>query len=294
MTVYVIRSQCGRLKIGYTEAATADDRLRGMQTGSPRALECVAAFAGSRSTEQWLHAVFRKSRTHGEWFDPSPLFGSLLAYFERFGHIDGWEEAELRPGLWADAGAPTTKSRLKTVRELVEREHRWTRALKKTHAEVDRGTVAAIEAAWKPVALRIEDEAAGEFLDSDEVVWSGQGEARGAGVGITATALRHCAVPCWVWLGAFLHDLNRQGSLFLSEVLHRPGRLVRLIRAKCPVTWHHLSPALPQRVWLPAHCRLSHDEFLVACQQTARLMALDWTVRFVWRSGSTQRLPRAA
>lgn len=295
MTVYVIRSDCGRFKIGYTEAATAADRLNSMRTGSPRSLECVATFPGDRSTEKWLHCVFQKSHARGEWFEPSLLMGSLLAYVERFGHVEGWEEAELRPGLWVEHAQTSTKaSSFKSLRELVQREHRWTRALKRSHEEPTASTVKTIEARWQPVLLRFEDAVAGEFLDASEICWTGPTQHRGAGVGATAEALRSGRAACWVWLGAFLHDLTRMGGQFLTEVLHRPARLVRLIRSRCPVSWHHLSQALPQSLWLPAHCRLSHDEFLAACQQTARIIAMDWRVQFVWQTGSAQDIRRRA
>ena len=60
------------IKIGFTGAADAEDRLRQLQTGSPSGLILLATIPGEQKDEHALHERFKDARVHGEWFKPVP------------------------------------------------------------------------------------------------------------------------------------------------------------------------------------------------------------------------------
>jgi len=78
-SVYFVQAlDGGPIKIGV--AANPTTRLVGLQTGSPVSLRLLATVdAGGARLEHQLHAHFAASRSHGEWFRPTP---ELLTYIE--------------------------------------------------------------------------------------------------------------------------------------------------------------------------------------------------------------------
>lgn len=84
MTVYLIRSDCGRVKVGFTDDHTPEARLAQLQGASPRKLECI------------LHFV------HREWFEPSSRLAELIGYVRHFGSAAGFFQAVERPMAWAE------------------------------------------------------------------------------------------------------------------------------------------------------------------------------------------------
>lgn len=60
----------GNIKIGWSESI--GHRLKAIQRMSPVTLECVGYFPANRAMESDLHYRFRDSRSHGEWFSPTP------------------------------------------------------------------------------------------------------------------------------------------------------------------------------------------------------------------------------
>jgi hypothetical protein len=67
MTVYLIGSESGVVKIGYS--ADPDRRLSVLQSGSHLALNVLATFEGGRELESRLHDWFNAHRIRGEWFE---------------------------------------------------------------------------------------------------------------------------------------------------------------------------------------------------------------------------------
>jgi len=64
--IYFIRSYNEYIKIG--TSINVDDRLKDLQTASPKNLKVQAVLEGSYTTESGLHELFEKSRVRGEWF----------------------------------------------------------------------------------------------------------------------------------------------------------------------------------------------------------------------------------
>ena len=65
--IYFARSYNEFIKIGTT--ANVTERIKGLQTGSPRKLHVQAIMDGSFQTEKGLHELFGKSRVRDtEWF----------------------------------------------------------------------------------------------------------------------------------------------------------------------------------------------------------------------------------
>lgn len=76
--------QCGKdgpIKIGFTTGPMRK-RLDGLQTSCPYRLKVLGVIANQpRESEAYIQAAFRKSRTHREWFKPTP---ELLAFIARY------------------------------------------------------------------------------------------------------------------------------------------------------------------------------------------------------------------
>jgi hypothetical protein len=64
------------IKFGYTVDITK--RLSSLQTGSPLQLGLLAADAGTRGNERFIHKALASYRTHGEWFKRTDLVMSLV------------------------------------------------------------------------------------------------------------------------------------------------------------------------------------------------------------------------
>lgn len=75
--VYFIRASNGRIKIGVTDDLKA--RFSALRSSSPCELEILVSVEGDELTEREMHERFKASRSHGEWFDPSP---DLIAYID--------------------------------------------------------------------------------------------------------------------------------------------------------------------------------------------------------------------
>lgn len=72
----------GPIKIGYTSNSEAQSRLDGLQTSCPWPLRLIGTIPGEIEDERRFHRLFRRLRTHGEWFLPDQeifdFIGSLL------------------------------------------------------------------------------------------------------------------------------------------------------------------------------------------------------------------------
>lgn len=79
-SVYFIQAiDGGPVKIGH--AASIASRLKSLQTGSPVLLRVLATIPGAgQAGEAALHKRFVRSRSHGEWFRPTP---GLMEYIAR-------------------------------------------------------------------------------------------------------------------------------------------------------------------------------------------------------------------
>lgn len=67
----------GPIKIGHSSVPL--NRLAILRSWSPVSLEFVARFYASSEVEARLHAKFVESRSHGEWFHPTPALTALIA-----------------------------------------------------------------------------------------------------------------------------------------------------------------------------------------------------------------------
>lgn len=69
--VYIVCNSHGHRKIGLT--SNLDGRMQSLQNGNSRPikLEAVAECEKPREVEQAMHAIFRRFRMSGEWFDIS-------------------------------------------------------------------------------------------------------------------------------------------------------------------------------------------------------------------------------
>src|SRR5690349_11259806 len=77
--IYLLR--CGdRVKIGFTNNFAA--RMRILKTSCPYPVELITSFLGNRAFEQFLHAMFADFRRHGEWFEDSGWFRSVILQFQ--------------------------------------------------------------------------------------------------------------------------------------------------------------------------------------------------------------------
>lgn len=67
---YVYFALCGGfVKIGHTFDVT--ERMATLQTGNPHEIVLLASVAGTRRSEQCIHAHFAVDRHRGEWFRDS-------------------------------------------------------------------------------------------------------------------------------------------------------------------------------------------------------------------------------
>ncbi len=306
MTVYVIQSDCGRFKIGYTAALTPRGRLSELQVGSPRALTCLAYGTGSRDTEQMLHLRLAPERLHGEWFRPSKRLDSLVAYIKEFGSAEGWDFADEHPEDWAaavaedGAVAPLVQAR----KEQLERYH-WREGLRREREHprprAKQLTVENVEFAWRQsgfadrLALR-RVHLVGEYFHSQRVDWVHNGHAlKGSGLQYTRNLfdIFEPAKLCWPWLGAIVHDLTRstETNWYLRQQLNQHEKLISMIRRNViGGGWHHLSPALPESMSIPQRCLLTWDEFVDMAAKHARLVAVDSHIEYWWPENMVSEL----
>ena len=78
--IYFIQADIiGRIKIGYTSQAKAEQRISNIQTGCPVPIKILATIPGSRAKEEMLHNRFAFDRVIGEWFNPSQALIRFIA-----------------------------------------------------------------------------------------------------------------------------------------------------------------------------------------------------------------------
>lgn len=66
--VYFIQSSHGGpIKIGFS--TNPEHRLATLQTANPHPLKLLAVLPGIKETEKDLHAMFGRSKHHGEWYE---------------------------------------------------------------------------------------------------------------------------------------------------------------------------------------------------------------------------------
>ena len=70
MIYFVQQGNDGPVKIGY--AAIVENRIRHLQVSSPYPLILLASSPGSTIDEKKIHAILKKHRLNGEWFEPHP------------------------------------------------------------------------------------------------------------------------------------------------------------------------------------------------------------------------------
>lgn len=100
MIYFITARDVGRVKIGWSE--NPDERLKQLQTGCPGKAVIEATVPGAdREMERALHAAFRPWRTHGEWFELSPIV-EMAIHFINSGDAEPDDKAEyFRPFLAA-------------------------------------------------------------------------------------------------------------------------------------------------------------------------------------------------
>lgn len=75
--IYAIQSvNLRNVKIGFS--TDVNQRLAGMQTGSPDELKVIGCWPGSQAEEQMIHGQMAQWRLHREWFFPSPEVLALV------------------------------------------------------------------------------------------------------------------------------------------------------------------------------------------------------------------------
>lgn len=73
MIYFIQDSETLHIKIGFTEADGAEERLRALQTGNSSKLVLLTTIPGNRESESRLHGHYDDLRVRGEWFLPGPL-----------------------------------------------------------------------------------------------------------------------------------------------------------------------------------------------------------------------------
>lgn len=74
--IYLIAG-AGLVKIGRSNNVAS--RFEDLQNSSPVRLSFVAAMRGTCRFERFIHSIYRKRRSHGEWFRPTPGMVQELA-----------------------------------------------------------------------------------------------------------------------------------------------------------------------------------------------------------------------
>ena len=72
------------VKIGFTESQSAQERLRGVQTGNPAKLAVLHEMEGSFRDEKEIHDLLSAYRLNGEWFDASQMPHEIKAALTLF------------------------------------------------------------------------------------------------------------------------------------------------------------------------------------------------------------------
>jgi hypothetical protein len=312
VTIYFVRSDCGRIKIGYTAAETPTGRVSSLQTSSPRKLEVLAYCPGDEHREGILHYHLRSARVQGEWFKPTAKVASLLAFVKQFGTTDGWTDAHESPDQWA--AYVTTFGHLdgfRALRGVPEHQAAWQRALARKQPfvtiEPESFEWADIYSVWRAEVdtwgpdVEVSREICAEFPDeltacgwatSDGRDWDGSG-----GRGIFAASLLNnqgdSEARAAIWISACIKTLAGRHSSELHYLTKRVPAVRELtnVIAKRSWPWNRMSTlVLPRAMRLPERCLLDTWEFIQACAQhraavlsghciTTRLSLKAWAAR---------------
>lgn len=296
VTIYFIRAvDCGRIKIGYTEAETPDARLNGMRTGCPSELEVVLFCPGPQEREQEIHRMLRREHVRGEWFLPSERVLSLIGYAKEFNTTDGWHnnldplEVALRGG-----GAQRTPIELDNIWTLVRRNPpEEQRGIRKGQSFEE-----LVADNWRPIAigqdLAVTRYCSGRRYGCDlETKWVDRVTERAAFVsrGVAETALEIAAADrdelavAAVWVQAALrHCLGRRQDLIVGQIPEAEWLEGEAAKVR-PVNYHQrTTETLPIDMALPFRAVLSAAEFirhvaLVQAATAARIAIMaDYTV----------------
>lgn len=71
--------ETGLVKIGITFAINVMERVRDHERSIGRPMNLLATVRGSRRDERMYHTALESSRSHGEWFRPSPELSAFVA-----------------------------------------------------------------------------------------------------------------------------------------------------------------------------------------------------------------------
>lgn len=313
MTIYFIRNvDCGRIKIGFTDAATPDSRVASMRTGNPSELEVAAYCPGEQSREHALHQALSADRVRGEWFHPSARMASLLAYVERFNTTDGWEESERNPKFWAQHvlkfGSPIGFS---LYEPLSDSEFRWQRALAE-NSHKPRPFVKKGEVVWEFDAREwegsepvVEHEIHPYPNYATEVRWvnrhgsrergdelfSGKGETMAAELVALAHTPEESAIAWTAACVQTLLDPRRFGELDAERRFPDVRELERVLTRKLGTWWHYAcSSVLPLHFSIPNICTLTASEFVSLCALHRHRASRRFGVRVRWAQGVAHRI----
>jgi hypothetical protein len=297
VTIYFIRAvDCGRIKIGYTDAPTPDARLNGMRTGCPSELEILAFCPGPQEREQELHSILGRDNVRGEWFKPTKRVLSLVGYAKQFGTTDGW---------FTDLDPLKVALKRGGVRErhVAELDSIWSLVLKEPPEErrclrEGQSFEEIIARHWAPIAisskLAVVHQCSGRaFGFCVETSWVDRFTDRPADVsrGATATAAEIAAADhndlavAAIWIQAALrHCLGRRQDLITGQIPEAPW-LAREAERIHAVDYHaKVTETLPMDIGIPFRSVVSAAEFvtqvaLVQAATSARFaIVADYTV----------------
>ena len=89
--IYFIQSgKSGPIKIGYT-SKNPKERLRSLQTASPKKLSLLGTIDGGIEDEKALHIKFKSSKATNEWFNPTD---EVLSYLFKYHFIQKVENID--------------------------------------------------------------------------------------------------------------------------------------------------------------------------------------------------------
>ncbi len=310
MTVYFIRSDCGRVKVGFTDSATPDDRLRSLQTGSPRKLECISYCPGSVVDERAVHRYLEKDRVHLEWFEPSDRLANVLHFADKFRSLNGFEKALAEPEAFAlFVSRYGTVARIESFDGMPPSDIRWSLALERFQGEgLPQEPVVTTNwfYTWEQASIRSKPDS--YFIEHTSLEYTGD-EPRAEwwdGQWTFSSGLRETANALWenvmnprkaaaVWVLACIQDLTySRADPRLPQLDHQvPGvfALKDELRTVISLCWHRASTrALPYSLRLPERCLLTNDEFVEACARHRRMIVRETRVQLTWAEGASTRI----
>lgn len=317
MTIYFIQSDCGRVKVGYTDDSDPEARLRQLQTGSARKLTVLCYGAGSPRDERWLHRYLEADSVHGEWFTPSERLAKVIGYVEKFHRLTGFEKSDGDAFAWAKSRVEEIREMFKPEEPLPDPDQEWLRRLQRADREAS-----ALPPPAKPTKtfdwfpewrsafgygktdLEFIEHTGPEYPSSGgSAEWFWGSWQSSSGLAETATMLeRYVAEPkksAAVWILACIQDLthSRRNERLPTLWSRAPdvADLSEQLEAFVPARWHRAATAaLPFPMRLPARCLLTVDDFVEACATHRRLIVAESRLRFSWAWGSSVSLKHHA